>query len=213
MKRAAIGLFIAIILLPAIVLAQDPIKLSIPKIDLGLKLGANMAQLSGNSWDNGYKASFLGGIFTGFRAHKMGVQAELFFSQSNYSVQGHDFYDAYSQFYNNAKDSAKNGAFRVTYMNIPVLFQYKIVPLLWLQIGPQYSGVVSVKDADGLVKDAKSLFKSGSVSGVIGLELKLPLHINFGARYVIGFSDVNATNISGAWQEKQLQIHVGYTIL
>lgn len=210
MKRSVLSLLTAFILLPAFVIAQD---VSIPKMDLGLKLGANLAKLSGDSWDNGYKASFLGGAFTGFRVHKFGVQVELFFSQSTYSVNGHNFYDAYSEFYNNAADSAKNGSFKVTYMNIPVLLQYKIVPLLWIQGGIQYSGVVSVKDANDLVKDAKDLFKSGSTSGVIGLELKLPLHLNFGARYIIGFSSINNTDVAGAWQEKQLQVHIGYAIL
>lgn len=213
MKILTLSIFTAVLLTTHTVQAQEPMKVSIPKIDLGLKLGANMAKLSGDSWDNGYKASFLAGAFVGMRAHKAGVQIEFFFSQSNYSVQGHNFYDAYSQFYNNAADSAKNGAFRVTYMNIPVLFQYKVVPLLWLQIGPQYSGVVSVNDVNGLVKDSKELFKSGSVSGVIGLELKLPLHIDFGARYVVGLSSMNNTDVSEGWQQRQLQVHIGYTIL
>ncbi len=213
MKKKGIALLIAIWLLPIISSAQEPIKVSIPKLDLGLKLGANLAQLSGNNWDNGYKASFLGGAFAGLRAHKVGVQIEFFFSQSNYGVSGHSFYDAFSGLYNNAADSAKNGSFKVTYMNIPVLFQYKLIPLLWLQVGPQYSGVVSVNDVNSLVKDSKNLFKSGYTSGVIGLELKLPLHLNFGARYVIGFASINNTDVSGAWQAKQLQVHVGYAIL
>ena len=87
--------------------------------------------------------------------------------------------------------------------------------MLWLQVGPQYSGVVSVKDVDGLVGDAKGLFRSGSVSGVAGLELKLPFHLNVGARYILGFSNLNASSssISGTWQDRTLQVHLGYTFL
>jgi len=212
MKNRKLLLALITIIFPAVVWAQDK-GVSIPKVDLAIKLGANIAKLSGDSWDNGYKAGFLGGVAVGLREHKVGVQIEAFFSQTNYTVSGHNFYDAYSGFYNNAADSAKNGSFKVTYLNIPVLFQLKLMPLLWLQVGPQYSGVVSVKDADNLVSDAKGLFKSGDVSGVIGLELKLPLHLNVGARYVLGLSSLNNTDVSGAWQQRTIQVHLAYAIL
>lgn len=213
MRNNKLLLTLLILLLPAMVLAQGEAKVSIPRIDLGLKVGANIAKLSGDTWDNGYKAGFLGGAFAGLRGSHWGVQVEAFLSQTNYTVQGTTFYDAYHQFYNNAEDSAKNGSFKLTYLSIPILLQLKIVPMLWLQVGPQYSSIVSVNDVDGLVKDAKGLFKSGAFSGVVGLELKLPLHLNIGARYILGLSSLNNTDVSGAWQMRTLQVHVGYTFL
>jgi len=186
---------------------------SLPNLDLGLKLGANFAKLDGKNWDGGYKASFLGGIFVGIRFPKVGVQIEGFYSQTNYSVDGKGFYSLYNGFYNNAKDSLKKGAFRVSYFNIPVLFQIKVLPFLWAQVGPQYSGVMSVKDVDNLLVNAKGLFKSGDVSGVIGLEAKLPFHLVVGARYVLGFSSMNNTAVSDAWQQRVIQAHVGYSFL
>ncbi|MGN6566611.1 MAG: porin family protein [Flavipsychrobacter sp.] len=209
--RTLLFVFITLIS-PAFVWAQEKGP-SIPKIDLAIKLGANIAKLSGDTWDNGYKAGFLGGVAVGLREHRIGVQVEAFFSQTSYTVSGHNFYDAYSGFYNNLADSTKNGSFKVTYLSIPVLFQLKLIPLLWLQVGPQYSGVVSVKDADNLVHDAKGLFKSGDLSGVIGLELKLPLHLNIGARYILGLSSLNNTDVSGAWQQRTVQVHVAYAFL
>ncbi|MBA3829848.1 MAG: PorT family protein [Taibaiella sp.] len=209
MTRNTLLLSIITILFPAMLWAQA--KTSIPSIDIGIKAGANFATLSGSTWDNGYKAGFLGGIFAGLHGAKMGVQAEAFFSQTSYTAQGHNFYDGYSAFYNNAMDSAKNGRFRVSYLSIPVLFEFKPIPFLWIQIGPQYNGVVSVKDVDGLVKDGKALFKSSDISGVVGLELKLPLHLSLGARYVLGLSSMN--NLAGAWQQRLFQVHVGYSFL
>lgn len=209
--RTLLLVFITLIS-PAFVWAQGK-GASIPKVDLAIKLGANIAKLSGDTWDNGYKAGFLGGVAVGLREHRIGVQVEAFLSQTSYTVSGHNFYDAYSGFYNNAYDSAKNGSFKVTYLSIPVLFQLKLIPLLWLQIGPQYSGVVSVKDVDNMVHDAKGLFKSGDLSGVIGLELKLPLHLNIGARYILGLSSLNNTDVSGAWQQRTVQVHVAYAFL
>src|SRR4249919_3034125 len=123
MKNIRGIILLTIMFLPVFAYAQ---------IDLGIKIGANFDKLSGNTWDNGFKASYLAGGFVGFRAVKMGVQGELFFSQSTYTT-GESFYDAFSGIYNNAADSAKKGSFRVNYLNIPILFQYRLMPLLWIQ--------------------------------------------------------------------------------
>lgn len=214
MKRKNILLALITIIMPSMLWAQT--KVSVPNLDLGIKVGANFAKLDGDTWDNGYKAGFLGGAFVGLRGNRFGVQLEGFFSQTHYTTTGQQFYTVYQgapQLFNQAIDSTKTGNFRAGYFNIPVLFEMKLLPMLWLQIGPQYSGIVSVKDANGFVNDAKSLFKSGYISGVGGLELKLPFHLDAGARYVLGFSDLNNSNIKGAWQQRTIQLHVGYTFL
>lgn len=180
------------------------------KLKAGVKLGVNMAQLDGKSWDNGYKANLLGGLFLGVRGGRAGVQIEALFSQSSYRT-GNTFYDLYNGYYNDIKDSVKEGAFRVNYLNIPILFQVKILNNVWLQLGPQYSGVVSVKDVDGLLKDAEGLFKGGELSGVGGLWIDLPFHLNVGGRYVIGLSDLNETTVDEKWKTKTIQFHVGYS--
>ena len=212
MKRLTI--ILACVLLPSLLFAQTAAAtLSTTKIDLGIKLGVNMDKLSGNSWDNGYKAGFLGGAYLGVRASRIGVQVEAFYSQSNYTVSGHNFYDLYSAFYQNVADSAKKGSFKVSYMNIPVLFEIKLMPYVWLQVGPQYSAVLSVSDGDNMLTDAKKVFKSGTVSGVVGVDIKLPFHLDLGARYILGFSDVNNTNASDSWNNRTLQVHLGYRLL
>ena len=180
-------------------------------IQAGLKVGANFTQLDGKTWDNGYKTNLLGGVFVGVRALRFGVQAEALFNQASYKT-GKDFGTLYKAYYNDVRDSAKQGNFRVNYLSIPILLQVKVAGPLVLLVGPQFSGVVSVNDKDKLVKDAKSLFKSGSVDAVAGVQLNLPMHINAGARYVIGLSDINSMSAaSDSWKQKALQIHVGYT--
>jgi len=211
MKRLTI--ILACILLPSLLFAQTAATLSTTKIDLGLKLGVNLDKLSGNSWDNGYKAGFLGGAYLGVRVSKIGVQVEAFYSQSNYTVSGHNFYDLYSGFYKNAADSAKKGSFKVSYMNIPVLLEIKLMPYVWLQLGPQYSALMSVSDGDNMLNDAKKVFKTGTISGVVGVDIKLPFHLDVGARYILGFSDINNTNASDSWNNRSLQVHLGYRIL
>jgi len=186
-------------------------------LDLGVKVGANLSQIDGKYWENGYKANFLGGAFLGLQGPRFGVQIEGIFSQSTY-VAGEGFNELYKDFFNQGKDSIKGGSFQVNYMSIPVLLNVKLLPFLKLQAGPQYSGIVNVKDKERLLKDAKGLFKSGSLDGVLGVWIDLPMRFNAGARYIIGLSNINdndgvaagSQEISDAWRQKTLQIHVGY---
>lgn len=211
MKKYVLLLSLIALLLPAIAGAQLPPK---PNIDLGVKVGANFAQLRGDSWESGYKTNYLAGIFTGLRFKKFGVQVEGFFSQTKYRTVGKSFYRDYpSVQYRQPVDSTQSGNFGVGYINIPVLLQFKVLPMLWVQAGPQYSGIVSVRDADDLVQDSKDLFRNNDFCGVVGLEAKLPVKVVIGARYVFGLSSINNTSTSGAWQQNTIQLHVGLSFL
>ena len=197
MKRTLLLFSLIALLSPAIVQAQVP-KVGLPTLDLGIKVGANFQQLNGGTWSQAYKPVIVGGIFLGVRKNKIGVQAEGLINTASY----------------NLKDSTKTGI-RATYISIPVLFEYKLFSLLWLQVGPQYSGVVSVKSVNGFEGDAKQVLKSGDVDGVLGLDLRL-LHFDVGARYILGFSDINNksyTGLSESWNNRSIQLHVGFKFI
>lgn len=201
------------LLLPLGLLAQDggsgPASI---RLDGGIKLGANMARLDGKSWDAGYRTNLLGGVFLGIHGGRLGIQAEGLFAQSEYRT-GKDFNTLYHDYLNDAKDSLKAGAFRVNYLNIPILLQYRLLNRVWLQAGPQFSGIVSTKDKDALVHDAGELFKKdgySNVSGVVGLWINLPFHLNIGGRYIMSFANENSTNVSESWKQRNVQLHIGY---
>ncbi len=189
-------------------------------IDLGIKLGANLSDMNGKYWQHGYKANLLGGAFLGINGKRLGVQIEGIFAQSTY-VTGEHFTDIYKDFIQTGKDSVKAGSFRVNHLSVPVLLNIRLFSRATIQLGPQFSGVVAVNDRDEMMKDALSLFKS-SFDGVIGIWLNLPARLNIGARYVVGLSNVNASDgsnsstgptIDDAWKHKTLQLHLGYSIL
>lgn len=211
-----IRLLIAALCLPVFSNAQIGLSSVSPiDVDLGVKLGANFAKLNSDSWDKGYKAGFLGGIYSGIHTKKIGLQVEALFNQARYTTTGTEFYNAYKGipgFFKNAADSAVNGTINVNYVSIPILLHVKFIGNSWLQLGPQFSSVLSVKDKDDLLKDAKGMFKSGDISGVIGIWLNLPLNLNVGARYIIGFSDLDNTTVSQSWKSRTIQIHIGYNI-
>ncbi len=182
-------------------------------IDVGLKLGANLSKLNGESWDDGYKANILGGGFVGFRALRMGVQAEAFFTQSTYTI-GKTTKDFAVANYKNAVDSVKGGSFRLNQLSVPVLFQLKVAGPLWLQAGPQFTATLSASDKDNLLKNPDDFFKTASVDGVVGAQAILPFKLQAGVRYIFGLSGVNnAQQVADSWKQSGFQIHIGYSFM
>ncbi|RYD52695.1 MAG: PorT family protein [Sphingobacteriales bacterium] len=178
----------------------------------GLKLGANLSQLNGTSWEDGYKANILGGVYAGATAVRMGVQAEAFFTQTSFTSSGKTAKDFYTNYYNDLKDSAKSGRYRLNQLSVPILFQLKVVGPLWLQIGPQFTANLSVSDKENLLKNPDDIFRKSNIEGVIGASAKLPFKLQVGARYVLGLTDVNnADKVQENWKQRSFQIHVGYS--
>ncbi len=183
------------------------------KLLLGLKAGVNLDRTGGDHLDGKFAGSFLGGAFVGVKFSKIKVQGELLFSQGKVTT-GDNFGSAFKGYLKNSVDSLKEGTFKMNELSIPIIVSLNVVPkLLWIHAGPQYTGVVSIKDVDGLVKGTKDVFKSGYLSGVVGAELELPFSLNAGVRYVFGISDRNNTNVSESWRTSHFQIHVGFNIL
>ena len=170
----------------------------IPKPVLGIKLGANFNQLSGSDFQKAYKPGILAGAFGGVEWKKFGFRVEAMVNSAKY-----DF----------SYTGTQDGSFKNLYLDIPVLFELKVIPRLWLQIGPQYSDIMSVKNPD--VDNPKQYFKSSDVSGVLGLEARLPLHFVVGARYILGFSNINqsVSGYSETWNTRTIQLYVGFRFL
>jgi hypothetical protein len=215
MKISKIYLTLMCLCLPAMMYAQIGLSSVSPvDIDLGVKVGANFAKLDGETWQTGYKAGFMGGIYGAVKVKKIGGQIEALLSQANYTTTSGKFYNVYGPLFKNAADSAKEGHINVTYLNVPVLFNYKLLGNAWIHLGPQFSTVLSVRDKDGILRDPESIFKNGAVSGVVGATLNLPLGLNVGVRYIFSFSDENNVNVPAAdsWKNRTIQAHIGYNI-
>jgi hypothetical protein len=212
MKRIA---FLCLCLLPfsLSVNAQDLPVVNRIKVNFGPKIGVNLSKMDGKNWDAGYKTNLLGGVFVSVHGKRFGVQIEGLFSQTTY-VTGQDFNSVYNGYIASGKDSLKNGRFKISYFNIPVMAQVHALNRAWLQAGLQYSGVVSVEDKDAFLTDAKSLFDKGKVAAVFGLWIDVTSRINAGARYVMGLNNVQSSDLSSVsdnWKQRDVQVHLGLT--
>lgn len=176
------------------------------KADIGLKIGANFASLSGDGWDNGLKTGVLGGIYGGIHTETVGAQIEFLFSNVKYDVDGKEIFMAglgVSQV-----DTTKSGKVGVSTLQIPILFNVKVTGPLWLQLGPQYTSIIGLNDEENIFSDVKNVINNGDVSGVVGLVFNMG-KVNVSGRYILGFSDLNASSISSAWKQKMIQLHLG----
>jgi len=198
---------------PAMVFAQPGVSAvtkALPvDVDLGLKVGANFSKLEGSIWDDTYRTGFMGGAFGGVKFRRFGVTAEVLYSRVSFNYKPSSLAGS---LFKNAADSASPNSFAVSTLSIPLLLNVKLVGPLWFQLGPQFTSVIGIGDENGFMKDAKSVFKSGNVSGVLGLQLNIT-KVNVGARYILGFSDMNNTDFSNTWRNRTIQLYLGYFIL
>lgn len=174
---------------------------ALPKVDLGLKIGGNFQKTTGDFVDNSFKPGITGGAFVGIYKNKIGVQAEALIKS--------------------AKIDIDNGAPTKPYLktinlDIPILFEYKVIPRVWLQAGPQFSQILSAKD--NAKADVKSNLNTTEFSGVIGAQVKLPVHLVAGARYIMSFTDINnyPTTVGAStdeWKTRSIQVYVGFRFL
>lgn len=154
-------------------------------IDFGIKAGANFASISDVAGTSN-KTGFHAGAFAAIKYSKIGIQADLLYSQ-----QGTKF---------------KFGDFDLDYVNVPVVVKYYLIQGLNVQLGPQFGFLVNDSVPSG------SDMNSMDVSGVAGLGLDLPLGIRLDARYNFGLTDVS--KVSGAKGKNNVfALAVGYSFL
>ncbi|PWV49554.1 porin family protein [Chitinophaga sp. S165] len=176
----------------------------------GLKGGANLGKLDGQGYKDGFKLGYhLGGFAQVNLTKVFGVQGELIFSSNSVKTT-----DDFSQVYNpdNLNDPANNDKkIKLNYLSIPILANISLgSPRVKLQVGPQFSALVSNKN---VFKGADDAFNGGDVSGVAGLWIQLPI-INISARYIVGFTDVKgiSTVNTDNWKNQSIQLGVGVTL-
>jgi outer membrane protein with beta-barrel domain len=151
MKRKAFVLFLPLLFALAQTQAQG--------FHIGIKAGANLFKMDGESFDQEYKFGYNVGAFSELNfTSSWGIQPELLFNQTNYRT-GTKFSDIYP-------DGVSDVKGKLNYLSIPVLLSFRPIPLLSLLAGPQF-GILLNQD-EHLVNNAGQAFKKGDLSVVVG---------------------------------------------
>ncbi len=163
----------------------------------GVKAGANLNQLTGQTFKDGYDLSYHAGVFAEIDITKrFGIQPELLWNQSS-STRATSFNAIYQTLPTDLK---------LNYLSIPVLLRFNIGSLITLNAGPQFS--ILMNQSDNLIQNGQAAFKKGDLSLVAGAQLNLTALRIYG-RYNVGLQDINDAANQEKWTNKQIQLGVG----
>jgi hypothetical protein len=170
-------------------------------INFGVKVGANLTDASGTTFKDGFKFGYHAGFFSELMlTKKFGIQPEILFSETNLRAG-----DSLGSLYNgiSVTDIAK---IKLQYISIPILLDYKPIPFLTLQAGPQFG--ILMNQTKALGANAKDAFKKGDLSLLLGAQLNI-FKFRVYARYAVGLADINDFDNKEKWNSQTLQMGLG----
>lgn len=169
-------------------------------LTFGIKAGANMGKISGQSFKNEYNLGYHAGAFVTIGGKKLALQPEILFNQVNTDTA--TSFQQITGFNNISK-------IQLHYLTIPIMINYNISNILAVQFGPQF-GILMDKNKN-LVQNGKDAFKSGDFALAGGLQLKL-LKFRVYGRFVGGTTDVNNLSNNDTWKVSMIQLGVGLAL-
>jgi hypothetical protein len=169
---------------------------------LGIKAGANLDKINGESFNEGFNFGYNVGAFAELNFTPMwGIQPEMMFNQSSYHT-GDQFSDIYPGGVNDVKG-------KLNRLTIPILLSFRPVPFISLQAGPQFG--IALNQDQHLVNNAKDAFKSGDFALVGGVQLNLA-GFKLGGRWVEGLTNINNYTSTTTWKQQGFEVYAGFRI-
>lgn len=169
-------------------------------ITFGIKAGANMGKIDGQSFKDEYNLGYHVGAFVTVGTGKWSLQPEVLFNQVNTDTAT-DF-NQITQLHN-------VGQIQLRYLSIPVMLNYNLSNILAIQAGPQFG--VLIDKSKNLVQNGQDAFKSGDFSLAAGLQLKISRFRAYG-RFVGGLTNLNNLNNSDTWKAQMIQLGIGIAL-
>lgn len=183
---------VAIILISAASYAQAGFR-------LGIKGGTNLTQLTGQSFENGFKSGFqLGGFMEIDFSKSIGIEPEVLFNEYNGRTS--------SNLGSVVTNLNNNQDIHLNYLSIPVLLRINANKMLTFVVGPQYS--ILINPHETTLQNGQDAFKSGDFAAVGGLQLNLSAFRIYG-RYVVGLNNINDISNQDSWKSQQIQLGIG----
>lgn len=194
MKSKFLFLFAAILLSNAM-MAQ---------FHLGIKAGANITKVEGESFKNQFRYGYhLGGFAEVRMGNKFVLQPEVLFNQyatrldSNYKNVYEDVFGG-------------NSNIKLNYLSIPIVINYKLIgSFLSLQAGPQFG--VLIDQSKTVLQNGGDAFKKGDFSMLAGLQFKI-LALRINGRYAIGLNNISDLPDDRKWKSQGFQVSVGLAL-
>ena len=192
-------------------------------LNFGAKAGLNIATL--NFTDDTDIKSLLGlhvGVFGNYAINeKFAIQPELFYSTGGAKWSYSSSYDpiptiamrSASDMSSKREKNLVSGKIKSSYISLPIMFQYKVLEGLFVEAGPQYNFLLSIKEKvdGGSEDDIKETYKTGTFGYGVGLGYDLASFapgLKVSARYTGDFSNMNSEEV-GAGDIKSTMFQIG----
>lgn len=206
MKKLILGLAVTA---SSLAFAQQTPSSSSNPVTFGVKGGMNVSSLSKDEGldDQKSKIGFNAGVFANIPiAESFSVQPEVLYSQYGSKADQTIFGTKYS------------ASTKLDYIAVPVMFQYNLIPNLYVEAGPEFGFLVSAKNklknenngnstTSDNYKDRLQTFNFG-----VGLGAGYYFTPNLGitARYVAGVTDIFKENSGDAVRNNTFQVGLAY---
>lgn len=147
---------------------------------MGIKIGGNISNLSGDGTDNlSSMVNFHAGFFMEIDAAKdFKIQPELLFSVYGFKLDS----------------EANTSNVRLNYIILPVMAKYFISENLSFDAGPQVGLLVTAKNGTGSLADVKSDFYDRDFGVNVGASLVITDKLSTSVRGYFGLTDVTAVD-------------------
>lgn len=189
------------IVLSVIVMAMS-VSVSAQGLKFGIKGGADLHKISGQAFKSQFAFGYHLGVFAEVKlTSKFGIQPEIYFSQTDLDTS--DRFSSITQFSNVTHS-------KLTYLNVPVLLNYKIIKPLSLQAGPQLGFLLD--KTSGLRSNGNDILESGDFGMAFGFQLHIPKVRVYG-RYFIGLNNIRDLGMGDSWKNQAVHIGIGYNLL
>ncbi len=173
-------------------------------IHLGIKGGANINKLSGQSFSDQFSFGYqLGGYAVIGVSKHLSVQPEVLFSQVKADTSTR-FNDIYNSLINHGVSDIK-----LTYLSIPLLLNYSPVKYVSFQAGPQFG--ILIDQGRNILQNGKDAFKHGDFSMLGGIQFNLA-NLKVYGRYAVGLSNINDIDNRDKWKNQSIQLGLGVNI-
>jgi len=156
---------------------------------IGIKIGANNANLAGDGTENISSAiNFQAGLFTEITlSEDFKVQPELLFSVYGFK-----------------QDFEGDSKIRLNYIILPIMVKWFVSKGFSFDAGPQVGLMVTAKNGTGSMADVKSDFYDRDFGVNIGASFVMSEKVSVSVRYYIGLTDVTAVNTKNYNRAMQL---------
>ena len=171
---------------------------------LGIKAGANITKVDGESFKDQFRYGYhLGGFAEVRMGNKFVLQPEVLFNQCATRLDS-----SYKNVYDGVFGGNSN--IKLNYLSIPIVINYKLIgSFLSLQAGPQFG--VLIDQSKTVLQNGGDAFKKGDFSMLAGLQFKI-LALRINGRYAIGLNNISDLPDDRKWKNQGFQVSVGLAL-